>query len=84
MTDGFAGPPATAFGLDLDCAEDVGVPVEAFVILKSYVDGEPQYKLAGTPNLTVVESIGMLEWAKHVFLNTSMILSVLEDGDDDE
>jgi hypothetical protein len=76
--------PNTVLGLPLDVEiKELGIPMDAFVIVKSYLDGEPCYRITSTANLTSVECLGMLEWAKNVLMNTMFIAGMLE-GDDDE
>lgn len=76
--------PNTVLGLPLDVEiNELGIPMDAFVIVKSYLDGEPCYRITSTANLTSVECLGMLEWAKNVLMNTMFIAGMLE-GEDDE
>jgi hypothetical protein len=75
--------PNTVLGLPLDVEiKELGIPMDAFVIVKSYLDGEPCYRITSTANLTSVECLGMLEWAKNVLMNTMFIAGMLE-GDDE-
>jgi hypothetical protein len=77
--------PNTVLGLPLDVEiKELGIPMDAFVIVKSYLDGEPCYRITSTANLTSVECLGMLEWAKNVLMNTMFIAGMLEDNEDDE
>jgi hypothetical protein len=84
ITNGMPKPPLTAFGLDLVGVsdDDVGVPLEALCILKCYKDGEPGYIISSTSTLTTVEGVGMLEWAKNVFLQSSLLLGILDNSPD--
>lgn len=76
----------TVLGLPLDVTiEELGIPIDAFVVVKSYHEGEPAYRITSTANLTSVECLGMLEWAKNVLMNTMFIAGMLqEDEDNDE
>jgi hypothetical protein len=77
--------PNTVLGLPLDVEiKELGIPMDAFVIVKSYLDGEPCYRITSTANLTSVECLGMLEWAKNVLMNTMFIAGMLEGEDEDE
>jgi hypothetical protein len=77
--------PNTVLGLPLDVEiKELGIPMDAFVVVKSYLDGEPCYRITSTANLTSVECLGMLEWAKNVLMNTMFIAGMLEDSEEDE
>jgi hypothetical protein len=85
--DEWAAPeiPNTVLGLPLDVEiKELGIPMDAFVIVKSYLDGEPCYRITSTANLTSGECLGMLEWAKNVLMNTMFIAGMLEGDDEDD
>jgi hypothetical protein len=78
-------PPNTVLGLPLDVTiEELGVPLDAFVVVKSYLDGEPAYRITSTASLTSVECLGMLEWAKNVLMNTMFIAGMMQDAEEEE
>jgi DNA relaxase NicK len=85
--EGFEPPTFdnTVLGLPLDVEiKEIGMPLDAFVVVKSYLDGEPAYRITSTANLTSVECLGMLEWAKNVLMNTMFIAGMLQDDEDEE
>ena len=79
----------TVLGLPLDVEiKELGIPLDAFVIVKSYLDGQPCYRITSTADLTSVECLGMLEWAKNTLLNTMFIVGMMDEdegeGEEDE
>jgi hypothetical protein len=75
----------TVLGMPLDVEiKELGIPLDAFVIVKSYLDGEPAYRITSTASLTSVECLGMLEWAKNVLVNTMFIAGLMDGAEDEE
>ena len=76
--------PMKVLGLDLDFSQEfVGVPVDALVIVKCFVDGEIVHRVLSTDDLTTVECMGMVQLADVVIKNGWVTLTIV-DGDDDE
>jgi hypothetical protein len=74
----------TVFGLNVDATpEDLGVPMEAVVILKHYHEGELGYHIFTTDSLLTVECLGMVEWAK-LLISDGVVLVTDHDGDEEE
>lgn len=76
----------TVLGLKIpepyDDAEWLGIPLEAFIVAKCFVDGEVKYRICSTEDLTKVESLGMLDYAKLII--ESLIFAPADEDDDDE
>lgn len=75
----------TCLGMELDIDLDtIGVPLDAFVIVKSYVNGEPTYRIASTEALNAVEAMGMVVWAMELLKYNITARSEGIDEDEDE
>jgi len=80
---------ATCCGLPLnEDMDNLGLVLECFTIVKTYSDkGEPEYRMLASENLTGVETLGMVVWAKAIVeagMVTQTILDMQRENGDDE
>jgi hypothetical protein len=70
-------PPMECLGMPLDgmwTQETSGIPLSAFVISKSMIEGSFAYQILATEGLGPVECLGMIHWAT-VILEQAMFES---------
>jgi hypothetical protein len=81
------GPETTVFGLECGATtDDLGVPLDAVVILKHYHEGELGYHIYSTEGLLTVECLGMVRWAQLLIEDGVTLISETggDENDDDE